>query len=54
MYDKDFLVWIHSRLVELYGEDPNVDYMYKFRAIIRATDHKSITPNIVGEQNESI
>ena len=45
MKDKEFLEWIYDRLAIRYEEDERSDYMYKFRAIIRATDENQITPN---------
>lgn len=34
MSDKDFLQWIHDRLVNMHYEKNNVDYMIRFRSII--------------------
>lgn len=45
MNDKEFLTWIHQRLVHLHRENPNVDYMGKLRSIIKATSDKQLTPN---------
>lgn len=47
MKDREFLVWIHSRLVHVHGENPNVDYMHKLMAIIGATDLGKVTPNTI-------
>ena len=46
MKDRDFLMWLHERLEHVHGESPVVDYMYKLRAIIQATDPEKTTPNI--------
>jgi len=35
MKDKEFMIWIHERLVGIYGENPLYDYMHKLRAIIK-------------------
>jgi hypothetical protein len=32
--DKEHLQWIYNRLVNVHGEDPNYDYMLKFKEII--------------------
>jgi hypothetical protein len=32
--DKIFLKWLFSRLVDIHGENPNVDYMLRFKRII--------------------
>lgn len=40
MNDKDFLQWVHGRLVNVHGENKNVDYMLKLQSII---DSMSIT-----------
>lgn len=49
MKDREFLTWIHKRLEKVHGESPNVDYMHKLRAIIRATPLDQETPNISSE-----
>lgn len=36
-YDKEFLVWLHERLVHVHGEKPLMDYMHRLRAIIENT-----------------
>ena len=46
MKDKEFLQWLHDRLVKLHGENVDVDYMHKLRAIVEATDEKQLTPNM--------
>lgn len=46
MHDRDFLIWIHGRLENVYGENPQVDFMCKLRSVINATDPKKCTPNI--------
>lgn len=47
MTDRDFLMWMHERLVHVHGENPRVDYMNKLRAIIKATDKDQVTPNVI-------
>jgi hypothetical protein len=32
--DIKHLRWIQSRLIKVHGENPNVDYMVKFKAIL--------------------
>ena len=44
--DREFLMWIHSRLVEVHGENDCIDYMHKLRAIIRSIPKDKMTPNI--------
>lgn len=46
MCDRDFLVWIHARLKQVHGENPNVDYMQKLSSIINSMDLKRHSPNI--------
>ena len=36
MKDRDFLLWLHERLVKVHGESPYYDYMHRFREIIAA------------------
>ena len=38
MKDKQFLIFIHDRLEKVHGENRNIDYMHKLRAIIYNTD----------------
>lgn len=44
MNDREFLIWIHQRLVKVHGESELVDYMHRLRKIIEATppDRRSI------------
>lgn len=44
MNDRDFLIWLHQRLVYAYNENANFDYMWKLRSIIDATPKDQITP----------
>lgn len=37
--DADFLRWIHQRLVRVYKENPNIDYMHKLRNVIGKVEH---------------
>ena len=34
MNDKEHLQWIHDRIVNVYGENENVDFLIKMREII--------------------
>jgi hypothetical protein len=34
--DAEFLTWIRDRLVHVYGESPNVDFVHRLNAIIEA------------------
>ena len=45
MKDQEFLMWLHSRLTEVHGESPIVDYMHKLRAIIKFTPPQRESPN---------
>ena len=45
MTDRDFLIWLHERLVLAYNENANYDYMHKLRSIIDATPKDRVTPN---------
>ena len=51
MKDKDFLEWIYSRLKNVHGENPNVDYMHKLRAVCKSTDPGKETLTILNETN---
>lgn len=45
MEDREFLSWLHVRLVEVHGEHPHTEHMHKLRAIIKATVKGVTTPN---------
>jgi hypothetical protein len=45
MKDKQFLEWLHDRLEFIHGENFNVDYMGKFRSIIKTIPVDQETPN---------
>lgn len=47
--DKDFLKWIHDRLIHVHGESPNVDYIHMLRSIIDTIPENQITPNTGSE-----
>ena len=44
MKDKQFLQWIHDRMVEIHGENRLYDFMYKLRAIIETIPDEQETP----------
>lgn len=46
MNDKEFLQWIHDRLIQVHRESGLKDYMHKLRSIINATDSDKYTPNV--------
>ena len=54
MTDKDFLQWLHDRLVIQHGEDPRFDYMYKLRAIINKTSEGKETPNTASQTTKYV
>lgn len=37
MKDREFLIWLKDRLVHVYGESPNVDFVHKLDKIARTT-----------------
>lgn len=43
--DREFLIWLHQRLVKVHGERPFVGYMHRLRDIIHFTppDRRSST-----------
>jgi len=45
MKDKQFLYWLHQRLIKVHDENPNIDYMLKFASIINHMDSNIDTPN---------
>jgi hypothetical protein len=49
MTDREFLIWIHRRLVNVHKESELVDYMHKLRSIIRRISSEG--PNIGSENS---
>jgi hypothetical protein len=51
MTNSEHLQWLHDRIVNVYGESENVDYLIKFREIIKdikdEEDIKYIKENIM-------
>jgi hypothetical protein len=51
MSDSEHLQWLHDRIVNVYGESENVDFLIKFREIIKdikdEEDIKYIKENIM-------
>lgn len=45
MTDKQFLVWLHNRIINVYEEETNMDFMYKFRGIITDYPKDKVTTN---------
>lgn len=43
--DKEFLNWLVDRLVNVYNENPNTDFVHKLRAIANNTDPEQISIN---------
>ncbi len=46
MKDRDFLIWLHERLVQVHEENSHKDYMHKLRVIIKSIDPDKDTPNM--------
>lgn len=44
MSDKELLMFLYNRLIEVHGEDELYDYMHRMRAIINKMDPKQRTP----------
>lgn len=45
MKDRDFLIWLHTRLIQVHGEEYELDYMWKLRTIVLNTPPDKDTPN---------
>jgi hypothetical protein len=43
MNDRDYLLWLVDRLVDVYHESPNVDFVHKLRAIALTTPKDKYT-----------
>ena len=50
MTDQEFLLWIRDKLEFIHGENPNVDYMLKLKAIAKKC--KTTTITMVGSDND--
>jgi hypothetical protein len=45
MKDKEFLIWLHERLVNVHKKKELLDYMHKLRCIILDYPEEKETPN---------
>lgn len=52
MKDAEFLKWMHDRLIHVYGDNGNADFMHKLRSIIDAYDPNKETPNVSSSPNK--
>lgn len=39
MSNAEFLEWLANRLVEVYGEHPDTDFVQKLRAVVSQVEH---------------
>lgn len=44
MDDKATLTWLHDRMINVYGESANVDFLHRLRGIIKDTPKSKTTP----------
>ncbi len=51
MKDREYLIWLHRRLNNVFKEGENMDYMHKLRALIKATPKDRVTSNIGSHNN---
>jgi hypothetical protein len=42
MTDTEFLEWLIDRLVDVYGENPNVDFIHRLRKIATKSENKTM------------
>jgi hypothetical protein len=47
MKDKEFLQWLSQRLIHVYGESEDVDFVTKLQAIAHSLHHDRCTPNVI-------
>jgi hypothetical protein len=46
MTDREFLIWLHERLVKVHRERELVDYMHRLRGIIEGMPPDKETPHV--------
>lgn len=46
MRDRNFLLWLRNRLIHVYKEDPNVDFISKLENIAGTIPAERETPNM--------
>jgi hypothetical protein len=51
--DSAFLQWVHDRMRFVHGENENVDYMHKLRAIIASVPGDRKTPNVASAAQQA-
>lgn len=49
MTDKQFLQWVHDRLINVHKENYNYDFMGKLRAVINATPNEQRSYNTMSD-----
>lgn len=54
MEDREFLIWLHYRITEVYKERPGMDFMWKLRSIIEAIPKDQITSNICSKSIQEL
>ena len=52
MSDSEHLQWIHDRIVNVYGENENVDFLIRFRTIINEFLNKTKMIKIIVDSQE--
>ena len=52
MMDSEFLQWIHDRLVNVYGEDPNTDFILKLNKIVAKTKEQEERDHIIANMRK--
>ena len=52
MSDSEYLQWIHDRIVNVYGENENVDFLIRFRTIINEFLNKTKMIKIIVDSQE--
>jgi hypothetical protein len=53
MTNSEHLNWLFDRLVEVHNENPNYDYMVRFRKIIDAVENEEIKDSLTREEKIS-
>ena len=54
MKNREFLMWLHERLVHVHGENEMYDYMHKLRTIIADTPAWKETQNVAQPKLEEL
>lgn len=49
MTDSQFLSWLRDRLIFVYGESPNVDFVLRLERIVKEMENRELVANAINK-----